>query len=330
MKNSIFIGPYRQNNINGKWSRSLLEYIIKNKKQNSVTARPIYVEKSKTEECSEEIIIAELLNEDKYDILIQNNYLDGIISIPKLKNYVIPITTNEKIDQQQIESLSQCDKIIVDNLFDYKIFANLFPEKTYLFDYDVENLDLSSDKKIEMGIYNHMQKIYFIGSYESNKNLVETLINVSILINKYRENVCMVFFLTDQENNPVKKLKEYSDNIYKELNINNIVTKNIFLNANFDIDNLMMFHNSCDILLNINEDSHNSFNSQCAKKVNNFVLELQDLEVYLTFNRNDKVYGNGYYAPLESELIRAINKAASYQKEKIVSEKTSLENLIWN
>lgn len=330
MKNTIFIGPYRQDNFNGKWSRSLLDHLIRTKETNSVIARPIYLEDSKVEECSTEIIGSELVDENHYDILVQNTFLDGIITVPKLKNYVIPITTNKKISKEQIESLYQCDKILVDNFFQYREYSELFPDKTFLFDYAINSPKVSSVKKIDMGIYNHMQKMYFIGSYAKNQDLIKMLINISVLIHRYRENICMVIFLTDQTNDTTKELKEYSEKIYKELKINNIINKNIFFNMNYNLDNLMMCHSSCDIFLDINEDIGHSFNRKCAEHFDNFILGSEDLEFHLEFSRNELAYDHGHYVPLQTKLIQAINGATSYKKIPQTCEKVSLENLIWN
>lgn len=327
--NTFYIGPYRQKNLNGCLSNSIIEYLVSKKpEKETLTARPIYLEKNiKPRECANEIVEAERNIADKYDLVIQNATLEALIPIASTRNYFMPITNNRNLSNEELVTLNNCDKILVDNIFDYSRFSNIFgEEKTLIFDYDVK---IQQDvKTINLGLYNHMQKMYFIGDYAKNIELIKSLIVSFILFSRNRENICIFFFLTDQNASAVNELKKFSEYTYQHLNITNAVTRTLFLNANTEEDSINQCHKSCDIFLDLNEESRHSYNRKYAEAYGNYVIGPEKLEFYSNATNNGLINENGFSIPTQISVMRAMENITTKQNSEI--NKHKLETLIWN
>lgn len=327
--NTFYIGPYRQKNLNGCLSNSIVEYLLSKKPaKETLTVRPIYLEKNiKPRDCTKEIIDAEKDIAENYDLVIQNATIDALIPIYSMRNYFMPITSNANLSNEQLSTLNNCDKILVDNIFDYARFSNVFgEEKTLIFDYDVKVQ--KNVKTINLGLYNHMQKMYFIGEYSKNIELIKSLVVSFILFSRNRENICIFFFLTDQNPSAINELKKFSEYTYKHLNITNSITRTLFLNANTEEDSINQCHKSCDIFLDLNEESRHSYNRKYAKAYGNYVIGAESLEFYSNATNNGLINENGFSVPTQISIMRAMENVTTRQNTEI--NKHKLETLIWN
>jgi hypothetical protein len=328
--NTLFIGPYRQSDLNGCFSMSLVKHLLKTKNENIFTPRPIYLDDSMTQDCEKTVMEAEQCAEDRYDIILQNLPIESCNSLHGYKNYIVPITNNRKLSIESISNLQKYDKILTDNVFDHSRFSEFFPEKTFLFDYDIDNLE-TNIKPINLGIYNHMRKLYFIGDYSQNSDLIRTLIASFISLHRYRENLCIVFFLTDNNTKIVDELKQFSNQAYKQLNIGNVIDKNVFVNINLDEKSIAMCHRTGDVFLDLNEDSNNSYHKKNAEKFGNLVVGRENLNFYTNLVRNNNINFDQYLiasqASIETKIATTLDKPET-NTENINGN--TLEQLLWN
>ena len=229
-----------------------------------------------------------------------------------------------------LSNLQKYDKILTDNVFDHSRFSEFFPEKTFLFDYDIDNLE-TNIKPINLGIYNHMRKLYFIGDYSQNSDLIRTLIASFISLHRYRENLCIVFFLTDNNTKIVDELKQFSNQAYKQLNIGNVIDKNVFVNINLDEKSIAMCHRTGDVFLDLNEDSNNSYHKKNAEKFGNLVVGRENLNFYTNLVRNNNINFDQYLiasqASIETKIATTLDKPET-NTENINGN--TLEQLLWN
>ena len=100
--NTLFIGPYRQSDLNGCFSMSLVKHLLKTKNENIFTPRPIYLDDSMTQDCEKTVMEAEQCAEDRYDIILQNLPIESCNSLHGYKNYIVPITNNRKLSIESI------------------------------------------------------------------------------------------------------------------------------------------------------------------------------------------------------------------------------------
>jgi len=327
--NTFYIGPYRQKNLTGCLSNSIIEYLAAKKPSSeTLTARPIYLEKNaKTRDCGKAIVDAEKTLVDNYDLVIQNSTLEALVPIPNVKNYFMPITSNKNFSNEELVTLHNCDKILADNIFDYSRFSSIFGEqKTVLFDYDVK---IPRDiNPINLGLYNHMQKLYFIGDYAKNIELIKSLVVSFVLFSRSRENICIFFFLTDQNTSSINELKKFSEYTYGHLKITNSITRTLFLNANIEEESINQCHKSCDIFLDLNDDCRNSYNRKYAEAYGNYVIGLEDLDFFSIATNNGMINENGFSTPTPISLMKAMENVTKKQNAEI--SKNKLETLIWN
>ena len=322
--NFLFIGPYRQSNIQGCSSAAILDHLINQNK--NITARPIYID-----ECQNinKVYKSELNLYKKYDGIIQNVPLEAAIHIPNIKNYIVPIGDNKNIDKKYLNVLDKAEKILVDNVFDYRQFAEYFPDKTFYFDYSVPDPKIEISR-LDTGIYNHMQKMYFIGSYKKNSDLIKTLIMCFVAISRYRENLCFIGFLTDRDNFTIETLKEFSDSVYNSFRMGSIINKTVFLNTDYDINNLNICHKTCDVFIDLNEDCKSSFNRKCAEKFDNEIVNSSNINFYADISRNGEINENQFMVPIQMSMIKEIERALNREPIDQTIEKTPIEKLICN
>jgi hypothetical protein len=310
--NTIYLGPYRQNDINGIWSKNILDTLIP-ACNNSLTARPIYLSTKHTSPKYNFTLIEQSEKNicEKYERIIQHTDPERIIVNKQLVNICIPIINNELLSNQSLDNLRACDTILVDSEINLqKLSAILQTNNIELFGY---NVDLNyGNSNYDFGIYSHMKKLYLIADYDLNADLYKDLIiNFTLLAQNY-DNICLVLFVLDGDNRVWSTIQQLIDNSYTSLGILNKLKKICMIPILSNIENIVSCHKICDIYLNINDDTRSSASSAYAKALGKPVIDHQELSFNMTPVRNSKISTRWFDAPSSQSIAMSIhNKLTS-------------------
>lgn len=329
---SLFIGPYRQNNINGYWSNNLLHRIYENKPSNvKLIARNTYIDSLTISDNSKNPLIndLELYREDlNITSIVQHVPVDAIYLSQQVEsNICFPILTNKILKQESIDRLNLCTKIIVENQFAYSYLSQLLP-RVYLIENTFNNNVLAQD--IDLGIYSRTIKMYFIGSYSSNRDIIFDLILTFVLFSLRNDNMSLIIYLIDGNNQEIEHIKSFTKNIYDSLKISNIFPKVLPVSIPANISNIINCHKTGNIFLNINDDSRHYFHSSLAKHFGNNTLELIDLEHEYRIMRNDNIADSGFICPTQAGLATMMENIVNDTVTTKQNETHRLEDLLWN
>lgn len=312
--NTIYLGPYRDNTINGVWSYNILSTLLKYP-EHQLTCRPIYLEPSNSSTSNPKnndsaISAAEHTIQSKYDCLIQHTNPENIVFNKSLKNICIPIINSEFLSNKAITNLKGCDLILVDSPLNFQKLSTILenPSNIELFQYQVDT-NYGNDT-YEFGSYTYMKKMYMIANYALNSDLYhDLLIDFVILTQKY-DNLCLVLFVVDSSGY-IQEIQKTVDKIYESLNIITSLKKICIIPILPSIENLVSCHKICDIYLNINDDIRSTANAAYAYALNRPTVEHYNLSFQMTPVRNGKISKNWYDVPSNQSIMTSMQNILS-------------------
>lgn len=176
INNTLFIGPYRQNDGWGLASRDYLMSLLKY--NNNITAHPLYLANNIERNLPMPILDSEKTKYNNYDIIIQHSLPFGMTKRYGAKNIGLLFLENQKFNSDSVFNLNSMDEIWVS--------SNL--EKQSLIDGGVvvpikkasHAIDTNGIKKIDPNIkFNNdtakAYKFYVIGEYIQRKNIKDII-----------------------------------------------------------------------------------------------------------------------------------------------------------
>jgi hypothetical protein len=281
--NIFFIGPYRQNNFDGIFSRNIVESIAQ---KHSIFARPIYYEKS---DSNSEIKTSIDEYEDRdlkdYDCLIQNvRPVDCLYTNQFGKNILIPIIENNLEEELFIHQTIH--KILLDN-DDQSIEENKdLSKKTEFFDYDV-SVQIEKNRVFDIGPLHAMKKFYFIGEYQKNYDTVLSCIRSFVYIrSKIDSDYILVIFLINVSQTDLAFINNYIQQVYKIFNSPHTINRVVICPISMSLENISAAHNTGDIFLNYNSYPKNQINLKIAQKLNKHIVDKPNGSLSLVANNN--------------------------------------------
>lgn len=327
---SLFVGPYRQNNLTGLTSLSILHHIASNMSaEHSLCCRNIYVESvnvdSKNALCE---TFTELERSSKRPkVIIQNVPLDSIYLNRSIYNICIPIIQNRNIHTSQLIRLAACNKILVDNAYTHQLLSPLIPNNIHFVQYNP--VIMNQSQSLNIGVYQHTKKLYFIGKYAHNKDLLYDLILAFIVSLSRYDQMSLLLFLTDTTHKETETLSSSIKQIYSDLNMSNILNKVVIIPTPSDFASINNCHKTGDIYLCINDDQKNALNINYAKYHNNSIIDWSSLIYEYTYRRNNIIDSMGFHSPLQSSIVSALS---DHQNDKTVNPNNisqPIEQIIW-
>jgi hypothetical protein len=312
--NTIYLGPYRDNTINGVWSYNILSSLLKYPTHN-FTCRPIYLESSNVSTRNPRnndgaISAAEHMVQSRYDCMIQHTDPEHIVCNKSLKNICIPIIDSKFLSNKAINNLKNCDLILVDNPLNFQKLSTVLGQTSNieLFQYQVD-INYGNDT-YDFGPYTYMKKMYMIANYVLNSDLYnDLLIDFIILTQKY-ENLCLVLFVVDSSDS-IQEIQKIVDKIYESLNISTSLKKICIIPILPTIENLISCHKICDMYLNINDDIRSTANAAYAYALNKSTVEHHHLSFQMTPIRNGRISPNWYDVPSNQSIMTSIQNILS-------------------
>jgi hypothetical protein len=327
---SLFVGPYRQTNTNGLASLSILHHLASKIQPNhSLACRNLYIDSVNVDRtnnlCSK---FDQLENSAAMpQTIIQHVPLHSIYVSNRIYNICIPIIDNRGIDIQHITRLATCNKIIADNAYSQEILSKLLPG------YQIQHINydpivMDCKQKINLGAYLYTKKLYFIGSYLDNIDLLQDLILSFIVSMSGKENISLLLFLTDTNKKDIDNVNGYISLVYKELSVTNVFPKVVCIDTKFDLAHINNCHKIGDIYLNINDGSKNGLHINYARHHNKQIIDWSNLSFEFTNKRNNIINEQGFSVPLQSSIMSAI-----LQLERLSTHSPSdiipIERAIW-
>lgn len=323
---SLFVGPYRQNNINGLCSKTIAYNLINSIPiEQKLLCRNLYIDPTAVTEFNDNNILRHETY-DKVNQLIQHVPPNAIYLSQYLDyNICIPILNNQILKDEYIYRLSLCNKVFIDNELDYQ---RLQPYLSNIQHISYEPIILNdTNQDLNLGVFNNTHKFYFIGSFQNNKDLLIDMILSFVVFSQTNDNISLLLLLTNTNKKEIDLLQNIINATYKQLNINNVFIKIVCINLPMNLSTIINYHNYCDTYLNINDDNHSSFNTNYAKKFNNTIIDAHNLKYENKIMRNDIVSHDGFYVPIQNTIIEAFRNYTANQSN-VSYEK--IGNAIWN
>lgn len=325
--NIFYIGPYKYNNSFGICSRDIINSLAN---QNiNLSTRNIFL--NNPYENTTMINYSGTENEpllNKYDFVIQHcpiemMYVDRSISD---KHIAIPIM-DYGIDESSHGILKQFDIVCVDDLNHQKNLTKINTDSVLL-NYKIQK---NTDNKnyLNLGIHNFKSKMYFIGSYEQNANIIQKLVVSFILAFRDNPDISLILILDDINKDAVApKVEKTIYDIYKKLNYNSAISPIQTIMQPAPLDTLHLMHKELDIFINIQDEYDTGLNYYLAKLYNNHIIDINDTESVFVPYLDGYAYSNRYkYSVLTSSLINALKQKLADLKNKKQPQYTNTKTI---
>jgi hypothetical protein len=304
--NILYIGPYRQNSLDGIHSLCILQTLLTNTAHN-IVARPVYIANSNhVSELPLEVVNAENNNQN-IDCVIQHSPISFASRVYGIdKNIIIPILGSNKLSLNEENILASFDMVLLDN----KLDANKILKSSYHtlkniknFDYDIFSGSVNNNV-YDLDILSSLQKLYFVGNAVDNTEYINILVR-SFIKNNHQDNMALVLYLLDVDFKDKEYIDKRINDIYTNYYPNNRLNKVITVPIQTSLKNLIIAHNTCDILIDLHNKGSNSINLKIAQALNKSIIHISN---DLTYKSNDhaEMAHSGYLSINEEHIDNAI------------------------
>lgn len=325
--NILYIGPYRQNNIDGWTDCQILNNMLKNPKFN-IRCCPIYMSDTAgtLSTISNNISEAENNRIDVFDVIIQRAKPEYLIHINKIpKNIAIPILNTSRFNDNIINNLSKFNSLLVDSKLNYNMLSiySKLKNKIKTFDYTLL-LDNIPKNKFNIGILNFTKKIYFIGDYKKNITNIHKICQ-SFIANTKSKEYSLLLFLTNLDSQSKTLLDNTIKQYYITHRINYTVNRILIIPIESNTESISIAHQTGDIYLDIQDDNSNSFNCKLAGALNKSIIQYHIEDFGLEFVHNNEPNLNGYTClslgainnSIKNLILGRIDAAPPFKKQDI-------------
>lgn len=253
--NTLFIGPYRQNDGWGLATRSYIKAVATQFK--NITTRPVYLSTPDNQFDDDEIIAYENSYYSKYDMVIQKTLPHCLfLNRSYTKNIgLFVLETNDISQSSCIHNINTMDEIWVPSKMEQQCLIKSGvkkPIKVISQPLDTKFIQENKDHKLEINpLLNQMFKFYFIGENIHRKNIKDLVIAFNLAFD-YSEPVCLI--IKTNSSSPDKNA--YKNNLEKQINdikqtlgISKKYKKEILITDRMSYKDIIGLHNSCDCFL---------------------------------------------------------------------------------
>lgn len=279
---TFFLGPYRHNNLLGKASSVYLANLADSVPE--LTSRHIPVS-ANTTDSQNEAYNTEKNYYNSYDIILQHLPVNLLGFSKSHKNIAIPIFDTKNINTKEIKILRQFDEVWADTKYIYQTLQdkdiNVKFVKPVL---DNKKLYFTKDKE-NFSFWNFYKKMYFIGEYTQNFDIVQHIILDFTLFATLQKKWCLILYLPNITSEQKNDLSKTCLDIFKKAGYvyNNIPV--VIVDDDCSYQSISRIHNSCDVLLNIGE-VFNPINYWYASAESNKIVDFVDCKQSNTFIKN--------------------------------------------
>lgn len=301
--NILYFGPYRQHDDYGIQSKLYLDDFSK---ISNISSRPIYINNEYANK-TDELFYSEN-HQNSFDVLVQHLPISSMAVTHKIKhNICIPIVDNHNLSQSELEKLYYFDKILVDNHYLLHILEqnNIDTNKII----KIKSFKAISDISIKFDLTSHnfTSKLYFIGDYYNNTNLIDNLIMNFLNITKLHRNMSLLLFLYDTNANTIQTLSNKVKEIHQKLNIRNQMISIVPIPIQNEIKSLMTAHNTGDIFLDINEYSKCTLNRHIANQLQKKIIDINPVSLKISPVRNNNYSSNGFFYYSSDDIYKTLS-----------------------
>lgn len=295
MKNNIlFIGPYRQRDINGLWSTALAHNIISS--TNSIKLRPIFIDsKYAIQKIDTLLIDHEQTQLDNIDTVIQHVPIEqaSVIDAAK-KNILIPIISSDIVEKHHISQLAKFDAILIDNKYDsirmsqsYPVLQKLYKNIDYVFE-----VNSTTPAVFNLGLFNHSKKLYMVCDYRLNIRTIYDVI-VSFVANIKSKDIALILFLLDISPQEKTDLETFIKETYRAMNLPYTIGRVIIAPITSDLNNIYAAHKSGDVFIDAIDYGSNSINNKLADSLKKQTLKIDSEYIFGLLDSSNHISHKG-------------------------------------
>jgi hypothetical protein len=278
--NILYIGPYRDNSIDGELSRLYIDDISA---EHTIHLAPYTISENKLGNILPQYLKLENTIPSTYDCCIQHLPIDllcwsGMYS----KNIAIPIIEGivSINSSSTIENLNRFDQIIINNETDlHTVLRSNIMTKVDQVKCDID-LDPQTivDKRYNFGAHNNNHKFYGFFHYKKDVDIIKNILLAFYIAFRCREGQSLIMsIVADHEDQSdllsfIRKTKE-------TLNIldNNKSLTEIFLFYPMTLEDKIVLHNTCETFMSFSREN-TTLHQNIAQTLNNNVLDYSNTE----------------------------------------------------
>lgn len=295
MKNNIlFIGPYRQRDINGLWSKALAHNIIQS--SSNVQLRPIFIDtKYKVNNIDKVLIDHEQTRLDSITTVVQHVPIEQASVINAVeKNILIPIISSNLVDKHHVEQLTKFNALFIDNKYDairvsqsYPILQKITKNIDYVFE-----IDSTTAAAFNIGLFNHSKKLYMVCDYRLNMRTIYDII-VSFVANIKSRDIALILFMLDISSAEKTELENFIQETYKNMDVPYTIGRVIVAPITSDLNNVCAAHKSGDVFIDAADYGSNSINTKIAESLNKQILKVDTEYVFGLVDNSNRISHKG-------------------------------------
>jgi len=251
--NTLFIGPYRQNDEWGLTSKNYLQAI--GTQTQHITSRAIYLSNNLTSISNPSILQYENNLYPEYDMVFQHVLPHNITINKKIKKNIglLSLETNDIGHSESIYILNKLDEICVSSQQEAKCLKKsgvIVPIKVVSAPLDIETIENNRSHKLLKlnNLMNNNFKFYTIGEFNERKNILD-LVSAFHLAFDITDNVSLIINTFLPGLNPKEShqhIQKEIDLLKKRLNIRKDYKKELIITDTLTDIDLIGLHNTCD------------------------------------------------------------------------------------
>jgi hypothetical protein len=291
MNNILYIGPYRQRDIDGLWSTALAQNILSNQ-TNNLALRPIFLDsKFAIKDIEASLCNKENTRLPKIDTVIQHVPLEKANTIDSIdRNILIPIVNTNLVPKDNIDKISKFDGILVDNKSDSIRISQAYPSLQKLvkhIDY-VFDIDPSHKLSFNIGLLNNSEKLYMVCSCKNNTRVIYDII-ISFIGNIKSKDTVLVLFTLDISPAEKAELDRFIKEAYSSMDLGHSINRVIVAPITSDLNNIYAAHKSGDIFIDAIDYGSNSINLKIANSLKKSVIKIDPDYIFSLTDGNNKI-----------------------------------------
>ena len=250
--NTLFVGPYRQNDGWGAASRDYIKAI--STRTPSLTCRPIYYTNNSLSSIDEKIVEYENSIYTDYGIVFQKCLPHSLTVNKKIKKNIgiVMLETNNLSHSVSVNNINGMDEICVPSQQEAKCLkmsgVNV-PIKVISQPIDIDFYKRNTSHKLDLNSnLDRTFKFYTIGEFIERKNLLDLVLAFHLAFND-TDNVSLILKTNYPGNNSKQSyngIKETIDGFKNKLNLKKRYKNEIIITDRLSDKDMIGLHNSCD------------------------------------------------------------------------------------
>lgn len=290
--NILYIGPYSHDSLVSLSSKDIINSLLSIPNAN-ITIRPIYIHSGESfvEDYLKELENKSLISD--YDIVIQHAPIKLMYANKNLfgsdaKLVCIPIMEPiiNKIDYSKC--LIDFDLVLTDNRLIAEILQTNygFGEKVRMYSYFG---DYKSNDIVDLGTHGSDLKFYFIGSFINNKSSIQLILESFYVSFRAMTNISLILVFTDTLSNDLKKqIDDMVLSVKQKLNILESCQREKIIVKKPSINELISLHNTCDILICLNNSlAESGIHRHIAINNKKRIIDESNVKFYYNVSQSD-------------------------------------------